>query len=1012
MKAYLEALWGNRYTTALVAVLMLAAGVVAFQALPRSVFPNVNFPRVSVLVSDGYLPVHVMLVRVTEPLEQAAKGVQDVTLVRSTTSNGLTKIHVFFNGAITPNNAYLLLEARLGQVALPPAAHMSVRLMMPSIYPFAEYALVSQTKTSSEMLPTYAFTLKPRLLDIPGVYTVASIGRGWPQVHVDLSLRRLISHHIGLGRVVALLRAHQGPYFGGIMAGFHSSFLLTAAGRPAGVAALGRVPVPLGGARGAVVPLSALAHITVGPPPRVRGSAVAHHAHSLLIEVAAQASANVERVAQGVRRAIASLRQGLPHDMRLVRDYDLSRLIAASLHDVWMALILGTIITFAVLLAFLRRFDTALATLVVVPLSLAGTFVILHFLHLGLNIMTLGGITAAIGALVDHAIVVIEQATHAQGPGTVPERRARALRAAGEVLPMMTFATLTSALVFVPLILLSGTIGILFRQMAIALVTALIVSQAVALSVTPLLATYLAGRRGRPSKAWRPARRARVGYARVLRRALGKPFLGVLASVAILGAAYALFRVLPTAFLPAWDEGVIAVPFRTTVGSSASQTLAVGRGLVAIAIHDPAVATASVVVGQSLGNPRATPNKGDLVLTLKSGASAIAVMRTLGARFRASYPSLSMLKLHQLLVTQLGNLSGAHSPLDVEVFGHSASSLAVYAGHLKARLAASHRFANVSFPTSSAGPAISLTPRLRAQQQGLTPPLLGEQIKAAYWGVPAGYLLRGAQILPIAVGTNPSGGMSRSLGPSLFVHAPGGPYAPLAAFATAHTRRQVPVITHQNLVPFADIEIRPHRAMGLAQAAAVARGLIAQTPPPRGITTDIAGYYKEQAKSFAQMELTLIFALLVLLVLVGYQLRAQRAALAVLVATALSALGSLAALWVRGIPLDSTSFLGLLLVFAIVVNNGILIFGQARHYRSPPGRLQIELAARRRLRPILMTMAADVLGFLPLAVGVGHGTDLLKPLATAVMGGLVLALAASLFIGPMLYMAFSRRPRP
>ncbi|WP_287800474.1 efflux RND transporter permease subunit [Acidiphilium sp.] len=1012
MRAYLEALWANRYTTALVAVLVLAAGIVAFKALPRSVFPNVNFPRISVLVSDGYLPVHVMLVRVTEPLEQAAKGVPNVTLVRSTTSNGLSKIHVFFNSAITPNDAYLLLEARLGQVALPPGAHMSVRLMMPSIYPFAEYALVSQTRTSSAMMPTYAFTVKPRLLDVPGVYTVASIGRGWPQVHVDLSLRRLISHHLGLARVVALLRAHQGPYFGGVAADFHDSFLLTAAGRPASVAALARLPVPLGGARGAVVPLSALARVSVGPPPRVRGSAVAHHAHSLLIEVAAQASANVEGVARGVAGAIASLRKGLPHGMRLVRDYDLSRLIAASLRDVWMALFLGTVITFAVLLAFLRRFDTALATLIVVPLSLAGTFVILHILHLGLNIMTLGGITAAIGALVDHAIVVIEQATHSHAPGTMAERRSRALRAAGEVLPMMTFATLTSALVFVPLILLTGTIGILFRQMAIALVTALVVSQAVALSVTPLLATYLAGRGRLPPKAWRPARRARVAYARVLRRGLKRPMVGVFASLAILACAYGIFRMLPTAFLPAWDEGVIAVPFRTAVGSSASQTLAIGRGLVAIAARDPAVATASVVVGQSLGNPRATPNKGDLVITLKPQAQTVPTMRVLGARFRAAYPSLSMLKLHQLLVTQLGNLSGAHSPLDVEVFGHSATALAVYAGRLKARLAASHRFANVSFPTSSAGPEIALTPRTRAQLRGLTPPLLGEQILAGYWGVPAGYLLHGAQILPIAVSTSPAGGITGRLDPRLFVHAPHGPYAPLAAFARARMRRSVPVITHQNLVPFADIEIRPHRAMGLSQAAAVARSLIAKTPLPHGITARIAGYYKEQAKSFAQMEITLVFALLVLLVLVGYQLRTQRAALAVLVATALSTLGSLAALWLRGIPLDSTSFLGLLLVFAIAVNNGILIFGQARHYRSPPGRIEVELAARRRLRPILMTMAADVLGFLPLAVGVGHGTDLLKPLATAVMGGLVLALGASLFIGPMLYVAFSRRPRP
>jgi len=1011
VRAYLQALWVNRYSTALVALLVLAAGTVAFKALPRSVFPNVNFPRISVLVSDGYLPVRVMLVRVTEPLEQAAKGVPNVTLVRSTTSNGLSKIHVLFNSAISPNEAYLLLEARLGQVGLPPGAHMSVRLMMPSIYPFAEYALVSQHKTSSELMPIYAFNIKPRLLDVPGVYTVASIGRGWPQVHVALSLQALISHGLGLGRIVRLLQAHQGPYFGGLMEAFHSSFLLVSAGRPATVADLKRLPVPLGGAQGATLPLGQLAHIAMGPPPRVRGSAVAHYRHSLLIEVAAQASANVEQVAQGVAHAIASLRKTLPAHVRLIRDYDLSGLIYASLHDVWVALVLGTIITFVVLLAFLRRFDTALATLVVVPLALAGTLLILHFLHLGLNIMTLGGITASIGALVDHAIVVIEQATHGHPSPTVSERRAHALAAAGAVLPMMTFATLTSALVFVPLIFLSGTIGILFRQMAIALVTALVVSQGVALTVTPLLAALLAGRGKVAPKAWRPARRGKIVYARTLRQALKRPWLGVLASVLVLAAAYGIFRNLPTAFLPAWNEGVIAVPFRTAVGTSASDTLKVGRALVAIAVHDPNVKTASVVVGQSLGNPRATPNKGDLVVILKPQAHARATIRELGQRFRAAYPSLAMLKLHQLLVTQLGNLSGAHSPLDVDLFGHSARALAVFAQHLTARLRASHEFANVSFPTSSVGPEITLTPRVRAIQRGLTPPFLGLQLEAGYWGVPAGFMLSGAQILPISVDLSFPQALTSRLTPRLYVHAPGGPYGPLSAFARAHTTASVPVITHQNLVPYADIQIRPHHAMGLNQAAAAARHIIAQVRLPHGITASIGGYYKEQAKSFSQMEMTLIFALLVLLVLVGYQLRAQRPALAVLIATALSALGALFALWVRGIPLDSTSFLGLLLVFAIVVNNGILIFGQARHLRAIPGRLEIELAARRRLRPILMTMAADVLGFLPLAIGVGHGTDLLKPLATAVMGGLVSALGASLFIGPMVYMALLRPPK-
>lgn len=1010
MIRYLEALWANRYTTSIVALLVLVAGYVAFTGLPRSVFPSVDFPRVSILVSDGYTPVHVMLVRITEPLEQAAKGVRNVTLVRSSTSTGLTKIHVYFNRAITPNDAFMLLEARIGQVRLPFGAHMTVRLMMPSMYPFAQYALVSQTHTSSALMPLYAFTVRPRLLDIAGVYQVTGIGRGWPQVRVALSARRLMQWHVGLGSVVRLLENHQGPYFGGLAQTLGSQFLVTAAGRPATVASLKQLLVPLADKPGLALPLQALAHIAIVPPPRTRGAAVAHWRHSLVINIAAQAHANVEAVAAHVRRVIAALRTALPTGVHLVRTYHFAHLIRSSLDDVWAALLLGTLVTFGVLLVFLRRFDTAAATLIVVPLSLAGTMLVLHVMGLGLNIMTLGGLTAAIGALIDHAIVVVEQAHHIPKGLRPEERQRQALAAMSAVLPTMTFATMTSALVFVPLIFLHGTIGILFREMAIALVSALVISQVVALTVTPLLALALTARRADAPQAWRMARVGRVVYAQTLRRVLHKPRRVFPVVLILFAATFLIFRQLPTAFLPSWNEGIIAVPFRTSVDDSVADTLRVGRGLMRIASHDPDVRTTSLIVGESLGNPRATANKGDLVLTLAPTASTDAVIRVLGRRLRAAYPSLTMLKLHQILITELGNLSGAHSPLDVDLFGHSPTSLAAWGHTLAVALRATHMFRNVSFPAAAGGPAVTFTPRAQAITAGVTPPRLGEQLAASFWGVPAGFLLRGAQILPIAVTvTRPFARQGRPV-PNIFVRTPGGLTAPLSALARSQVRPSVPFIAHENLVPYVDIQVHPRADMGLTQAAIQVQKIVTRLRLPNGITARIGGYYKEQSKSFLQMEWTLIFALLVLLVLVGYQLGGQRPALAVLLATSVSALGALAALALWGIPLDSTSFLGTLLVFAIVVNNGILIFGQARHYRAPPGRLEVELAARRRLRPILMTMVADVLGFLPLAMGIGHGTDLLKPLATAVMGGLTIAIFASLFVGPLLYVAFLRAP--
>ena len=1006
MKRYLDSLWSNRVTLAVVALLVLGAGYVAFLALPRSVFPDVQFPRVSVMVSDGYLPVKIMLVRVTQPLEQAAKGVPDVTRVQSSTSPGLTKIHVFFSSAVRPQQAFLTLQARLAQVPLPASAHVTTRLMMPNIYPFAEYALVSDRMTSSQLMPLYAFSVKPALLDVPGIYTVQGVSRGWSQVRVTLSPRRLAGHGLGSAQIVQLLRAHQGPYFAGMLDAFHQQFLLAGHGRPETLAGLRQLPVPV---PGGVVALGALGHVDEGPPPRVRGAAVAGWQHALLIDIAAQAGADVESVARQVGRVAAQLRStAIPAGVRLVRDYDFSQLIRQSLDDVWGALLLGTLITWGVLLVFLRRLDTAVATVVIVPLSLAATLVVMHVLGLGINVMTLGGLTAAIGVLVDHAIVVIEQAMHGTAGGVGPhERRAAALSAAGNVLPMMTLATVTSALVFLPLVFLAGTIGILFRQMAIALVSALVLSQIVALTITPVLAAALAARASPRRRAWRWARRARVGYARSLRQALRRParVLPVMLVLALVGGV--VFWRLPTAFLPAWDEGLIAVPFRTPVGRSVADTLSTGRGIMAIARHNPAVHTASLVVGQSLANPRTTSNKGDVVLDLhrRRSVSTEQVIHDLMAKIRAAYPGLIMLKMHQIEVTQLGNLTGAHSPLDVEMFGPRPGRLSRWAQRVADALHRSHDFANVSYGTPSAGSEIKLILRRRGVKAGLSPDGLARQVQEAYWGEPAGFLLRGAQVLPVSVREpHPSGGTLAHLLPDLWINVPDAPrWRPLSSVARAQLVPSIPFVAHRNLVPYADIQLRPHAGMGLNQAAVRARAIIASVHLPHGITSSIGGYYREQTRSFAQMGITLVAALGVLLVLVGFQLNGQRPALAVLFATALSAVGAVTALLLRGIPLDSTSFLGLLLVFAIVVNNGILIFGSARQRRRVPGRVQVELAARRRLRPILMTMLADVLGFLPLAIGIGHGTDLLKPLATAVMGGLSVAIFLSLFVGPMFY---------
>ena len=469
---------------------------------------------------------------------------------------------------------------------------------------------------------------------------------------------------------------------------------------------------------------------------------------------------------------------------------------------------------------------------------------------------------------------------------------------------------------------------------------------------------------------------------------------------------------LPTAFLPPWDEGMIAVPYRTPVGSSIAATTTVGRALMRVALADPAVARASLMVGRSFGNPRATPNKGALMVVLKRhrAAGTEVVMQRLHDAFRAADPALISLGGSQVMVNRLGDLSGSHAPLEVFLFGADPTALRRAGSKLAAALRHSGRFQSIVFKSPSAGAEITVRPRAVAGLDGLAAPALAGVLHRRLWGDRAGFLLGGEQILPIRVRTGGAAPGLRALA-ALPVPLPGAAappaYAPLGSLARIGLRGAVPYVTHQALVPDSYIWLRPVPGEGLSAAAATARAVIAQAHLPAGMTAVLGGYYAQQKKSFRQMALVLAGTLLILLVLFGFQFGGQRMALPAMAAIALAAPGALAALVVARLGLDSTAFLGILIVFAIAVNNVILIFALRAHPGARHGPAQVARAAGARLRPILMTMLADIGGFLPLAIGIGRGTALLQPLAVAVMGGLALAVISSLWLAPLLYAALA-----
>ena len=1009
MKRYLNFLLKNKFSIILLSLMIIGIGWFYTRNMPESIFPDVNFPRISVLVHSGRLPVKFMLVQATKPLEAAAEGEPGVRLVRSQTGNGISKITVYFESNIKPHIAYLMLESRLSQVALPPGSKMTVRLMSPNVYPFAEYALVSnrQGYNSSDMMSVFAFKIRPALLSVKGIYKIEGTGRGWPEVGINLNPLRLAQYHISPESVVKILRSYQGPFFSGVLDAYHKQFVVATTPRPADIKDLSNLMIPV---KHALLPLKTLGAINISPPPLIREAAVSGYRHALIIDIMPDLNINTVKVAGNIGSRIKFLNGSLPKGLKIVSVYNTSRLIHSNLKDVWIALILGGVIALFVVFLFLKRMDGALIALAVIPVSVSLTVVILNVLGFGLNIMTLGGLTASIGAMIDHAIVIVERGFHKMKGETGGKADAdeSALERVGKILPLMTAATITSSIVFIPLIFIHGTLGILFKQMALSIVIALITSQLTALTLTPILTVILAKRKsGGGGKIYKKNRLRKI-YGYILIKGMRSPRLALPVIFAlIIAIALSLFY-LRTAFLPKWDEGIFVVPFRTPVASSVARTERTGKYLLRIAKENPNVKRVSLVVGRSLDNPYSTPNKGDLTIVLRRNRTETTekIMRELYNKFHNAAPNLIDLNFQQVMVNRLGFLSGSHAPLEVMLFGKNSNALRKYGKILAGKLRKTGDFQYVNFKSPSAGPEITLTPSNYAAVYGIPPAVIADKVKRLLWGQKAGFLLYGEQILPVRVFLKKKSASVSDLKNWPFT-LKNGTHTRLDYISKIRVKKAVPFITHQNMAPYAYIFIQPVKGEGLSAGAAKARSIIGSMHLPPSVTASIGGYYHSQVKSFKQMAVMLAFALILIFVFFGFQFASQRAAIASMTAIALSGAGALAALLITGIELDSTAFLGILLVFAISTNNAILIFARSRQIsgavNSSPSPSSVFLAARERLRPILMTMLADVFGFLPLAIGIGRGTDLLKPLSVAVMGGLLISVFMSLWLAPVIY---------
>jgi multidrug efflux pump subunit AcrB len=763
--------------------------------------------------------------------------------------------------------------------------------------------------------------------------------------------------------------------------------------------AAGLARLPLSRGPDGPVALGSVASVFEGAPDRTR-SVHAPEGDAVQVSVSRLPGAAAPDVVREVLRAAQALR--LPEGIRLVEVYNQGDLIRDSVVGIGEAIVLGVVLTVGVLALFLRDVRAGLLAAASVPWTLVATFLVVYLAGESLNLMSLGGLAVAIGLVIDDAIVVVESIVRHLEEGVAP-RPAIGL-ALSEITTPVVGTTLTTVVVFIPLAFLGGLIGRFFTALAVTLAGAVLLSLVFAVAVLPLLAERLL----RTPAATVVRRRDALGaaYGRRLGPLLARPGLAaglVLASLVLGGFA---LRGLASGFLPEMDEGAFVLDYFLPAGASLAATDSAALRLEDVLRRTPEVATWTRRTGAELGPVTATAlNRGDIAVLLKPRGQrreSEAVIDDVRVRLAAEVPGVRV-EFVQILEDVLNDLSGSPRPLEVRVLGPDHAEVNRLAGAVEAALEGMPRLVDYYRGVEPQVPLLRFELNgVAAMRAGLSSADVADDLATALKGSLVGEVPRLDRLVPVRV-RFPDDVRFAPLALASLPISIAAAVVPISGLATPVAERTASVLLRENLSPAAVAtgDVEGGDIGGLAREA---RRRLAGVPLPPGYRIAVGGQSESQAAAFRQLLGVLGLGLIAVFALLVAQFRSGRAAALVLLTIPPALAGGVCLLWIADVALNVSSLMGLVLLVGLVVKNGILLIENTlvRLDVGEPLRAALRRAARRRLRPILMTTLCTVFGLLPLALAFGAGSELQRPLAVAVIGGLVFSTAATLLLLPAL----------
>jgi CzcA family heavy metal efflux pump len=983
------------------------AGVIAVFQLPSSIYPPLEFPRIAIIARTGPRPPQSMMLTIARPLETALMETPGIRRVRSRSIRGAVEISAQFDPATDMIVALQQVQNRVAEARgeLPPDADLTVERLTPAIFPVLILSLTGPLATAD--LNDYAnYVVKPELARVPGVGRTEVLASDTREIEVALDPAKLVAAGLSVTDVADALKAQNTLDPVGRFRESGQQHLALASGlwhSPDQIAA-----APVTAHEGATLRVSDLGTVTPGSPDRTL-LVTGNGRDAVSISVSQQVGASILALQGGVDTALESLARALPAGLRLTRVYDLAAFVRDSIASVRDAILVGSVLAVIVLIVFLRDARLTLVAAITLPLAVIPTFAFLRLFGGSINLMSMGGLAVAIGLVIDDAVVVVENIHRraAEGAGGV-------IDAVTQLMAPLVSSTLTTVVVFVPLGLLSGVTGQFFRALSMSLSVAVLLSLALSVTVVPVLARRLL--RGRPAETARTESAWARAYGRALDVVVARPALAIGSAVILVIASVGLFAMVGTGFLPKADEGGFVIDYLTPAGSALQDTDRQVRAMERVLTRTPEVASYSRRTGSELGLFATDQNSGDILVRLKPRSerhrSAEAIITDLRPKLQEAAPLVEV-EFVQLLQDMLGDLEGNPTPVEVKIFGDDPAVLERIAGPVEERLSKIPGVVDVVGMRRGSPEVTWEVDPLAAARAGLSTTQLGNQLAASWLGeVPTELLLLDRRI-PVRVRLTDGARLDPARLPETPIRTATGPFVPLALLAHPVRTNGQSELLRENLRQMALVSGRLE-GRDLGSAVAEIEQQLRGMRLPVGYTYELGGQYASQQQAFR--ELLAVFALAAVLVftILVLQFRAWVPALLILLAAPMSLAGAWLALWITGTDLNVSSAMGCILLVGLVVKNGIMLLDVSEQQREAGDTVREALAhaGRLRLRPILMTTFCTLFGLLPLALGLGAGAELQKPLALAVIGGLLLSTPVTLLGIPGLYAAFaSRRPR-